>query len=176
MTEDGPGSHAQADLVEAFAREASRSGWTRATLRRFCADRGIGEAETAERWPDGVRGLGRAFNDDADARMKGALEGLPGLTLTGILMARFAQNADRKGAVARLAWSDLFHPLDTLGRTARTARLMLAMRSEKQGGSATSRLVLAYCLAVLVWLGDRTVDQRLTRRAVRLGLLLVGLR
>jgi ABC-type ATPase involved in cell division len=60
--------------------------------------------------------------------------------------------------VRRLAWSDLFHPVDTLKRTAATAELMWECRAgrTKLTASRRARLIAAYCLVVLLWLADRS--------------------
>jgi hypothetical protein len=90
-----------------------------------------------------------------------------------LIMDRFEQNRGLKRSVRRLAWSDLFHPVGTLRRTGRTAKVMLACRGRDAGAV---RLTLVYSATVLVWLADRTPDERRTRRATRWLLALAGLR
>ena len=120
--------------------------------------------------------MGRDFNDQADKVMVVSLRIQPAADLNEIILRRLEQSRAYKPAVARLAASDLFHPFDTLGRTATTAGLMLAAVGGSGAPLRRWRLVLAYCIVVLVWLTDRSADQRTIRRAVRAVLSVLGVK
>ena len=127
--------------------------------------------------PRGARAFGRKLNATADARMAAAFRDAPATTMTEIVLSRFEQNATLKPVVARLALSDLIHPIDTLTRTAATARVMWACYGRGRGGPLDRwLLVLAYSACVLVWLADNAADQRLTRRMVHGALAVIGVR
>lgn len=161
-------------LVMDFAAHAATAGWTAAALRAFCVERGISSEEQAALWPAGVRSLGRQFNDKADAQMLLRWSDAPG-SLREVLQARFDDNAAFKGAVLRLAGSDLFHPVDTLMRTYKTAGLMWMCRASRPapGKIGTWLLVCLYSLCVLVWLADDH-EQKATRRAVSVVAAVLG--
>jgi hypothetical protein len=102
--------------------------------------------------------------------------------MASIFHSRFAQNRDLRPAVAKLALSDLRHPIDTLARTRKTARLMWRCYGRQRWASRLGNaidcwlLVLVYSLCVAVWLLDRSADERITAQTVRSSLLIIGLR
>ena len=169
-------------LAIAFARHASANGWNRNSLRRFCADHGISRNERRWRWPAGVRTLGWQLNAVADRRMLDSAKGAPRASMGEIFASRFAQNRELKPAVARLALSDLVHPIDTLKRTKRTADLMWLCYGGPRSSNRIGRdldtwlLVLVYSLCVVVWLLDTSSGDRITGRTTRAALLMIGLR
>ena len=85
-----------------------------------------------------------------------------------------------KPAVRSLAASDVFHPLDTLRRTRKTAGLMWSCQTvqpARAGMSAEIRswlLVALYSMCVLVWLADGSRRQNATRIAVKIVSALLG--
>ncbi len=125
-------------------------------------------------WPEGVRSLGRQFNDHADVQMLARWADSPA-TLRDVLRARFDDNEAFKPAVLRLAGSDFFHPVDTLMRTRKTAGLMWTCRASRRapGEITTWLLVCLYSLCVLVWLADG-VGQKATRCAVAIAAAALG--
>lgn len=125
----------------------------------------------------GLRDFGRALNARADARTAALFRDAPAPTLGEIVLSRFDQNADLKPVVARLALSDLVHPIDTLARTEATARVMWAAYGRGRGGAIDRwLLVFAYSACVIAWLLDKSPDQRLTRTVVRGALAVIGVR
>jgi hypothetical protein len=167
-------------LVIGFAMHAAKAGWNETALRTFCARHGISAACKAHLWPQGVRTLGRQFNENADKRMLARYHSTSGHSLREVLLTRFEDNLIYKPAVCRLAASDLLHPWDTLLRTRETAVLMWACQTVLPRQTSirlalrTWGLVLLYSLCVLIWVADGSVDQRATRRAVKLTSALLG--
>jgi hypothetical protein len=161
-----------------YAIAAAEVGWSNETLRAFLDARGISALMQKSLWPDGARSAGRALNAYADAAMVRRHASGPSASLVEIMTQRFADNRSFKRSVRRLAQLDLVHPGDTLSRTARTAEQMIACRGgyRTQGGLGhwleLWLLVLGYSACVLVWLADRTPDDRRTRAVV--GLLFGG--
>ena len=161
-------------LAIEFAHYAATAGWTRRALAQFCEQRGIPDSDRDRRWPDGPRSLGWSLNDNADDQMLADLIANGPRPLPQIMLQRFHANAALKSAVRSLAWSDVFGPVGTLRRTAKTANLMGQCSDPTWPPAPPWRfvqvwaLVLAYSLCVLVWLGDRTADLRPTGRAIRL--------
>jgi hypothetical protein len=148
-----------------FARMAAEAGWRRDLLRQLCADRGISAAEMRRRWPRGARSVAWELNGLADAAMLDRFEREKADRTSTILLARFHQNRSLKRSVARLAFSDLFHPFDTLRRTAVTARAMWRCRDAPvQVPGHRLMLIFAYSVCVLIWLVDRSPDEERTRR------------
>ena len=150
-----------------FAEIAIVDGWNDRTLAQFCRAHLISLNEQRQRWPKGVRSVAREFNDHADRVM---LEGMlrdPAASLSEVMLRRFEDNEGFKESVRRLAWSDLFHPIDTFSRTMVTARHMV------RGPAATAPigqakiwwLALLYSICVLIWFADRPPYSRL-RRAI----------
>jgi hypothetical protein len=124
-----------------------------------------------------LRDFGRRLNARADARTAALFRDAPAPTMAEIVLSRFDQNADLKPVVARLALSDLVHPIDTLARTEATARVMWAAYGRGRGGVIDRwRLVFAYSACVIAWLLDKSPDQRLTRGVVRGALAGIGVR
>jgi hypothetical protein len=169
-------------LALQFAVHAGRGGWSERSLRRFCADRGISEDQRRRRWPKGVRSLGWQLTAVADRDMFVQFAGAETPGMLQIVATRFTRNRDLKPVVARLALSDLMHPLDTLRRTRRTAGRMWQCHGRPRATGRVGRevdcwlLVLAYSLCVVVWLLDRSHDDRSTLMVVRGSLHLIGLR
>ncbi len=168
------------DAVEpviAFASMAARTGWSRTTLDHFCAAHGISEEERLQRWPSGVRSLGRQFNQHADAATLAHFDRAGPLPLSEVMRRRFDDNEHLKRAVRSLAWSDARHPLDTLARTARTAELMWRCQDRPLRASSVFyplrvwALVVLYSACVMIWLGGR--DSTL-RAAVRVSARALG--
>ena len=151
----------------AFARIAARCGWRAEVLSRFGARRGLSDEVRRQLWPKGVRSVAWELNALADAATRAAFRGNPAARTSAIIVARFDQNRPLKRAVRRLARSDLFHPVDTLKRTAVTAELMWECRAGRTPLTSwrRARLVAAYCLVVLLWLADPSLEARLTKRA-----------
>jgi hypothetical protein len=100
----------------------------------------------------------------------------PATSLTEVILWRFEDNAASAVAVRQLAREDLWRPIDTLGRTALTARAMLACRGATAGPLRAGVLTVAYCGCVLVWLGDLSPRKDLARRAVPRFLAMIGQR
>ena len=154
----------------AFARIAARCGWRNEALERYGARRGLSAEARKGLWPKGVRSVAWELNALADAVTRAAFRDRPGVSTSTIIAARLDQNRSLKRAVSRLARSDLFHPVDTLRRTAVTAELMWECRTG--GAPPTSlrraRLVAAYSIVVLLWLADRSPGERVTKRAIPL--------
>jgi hypothetical protein len=144
------------DAVMEFARHAGVHGWTRRALRDFPELEGSSPRDVA--W---------ALNDIADSEMCRRFQGKLGVSWNELIRYRFIQNAPLKASVMRLARSDIWHPVDTLARTDKTARAMQACGAPG-GAIKRSLMVLVYSTCVLVWLVDRTPSQHLTSRAVRL--------
>jgi len=165
-----------------FATYASTSGWTEDALSRFCADRGISSDERSKHWPAGVRSLGWELNELADHNMLDQFTSSSVPCMGDIFLSRFLRNQDLKPAVAKLALSDLRHPIDTLARTRRTARLMWQCYGRPRWSSRLGRgvdtwlLLFAYSLCVVVWLLDKSPGHGITRRTIRGSLLVIGLR
>jgi hypothetical protein len=127
--------------------------------------------------PLGVRDFGRKLNALADARTAATFRNATAPTMGEIVLSRFEQNTALRPTVAKLALSDLFHPVDTLRRTEATARVMWALYGRGRGGRLDRwLLVFAYSACVLVWLGDNAPGLRRTRGAVRIALTLIGVR
>ena len=160
-----------------FARSAGRSGWTNDAFRRFCAAHSIEPGEIRRRWPQGVRSAAREFSAMADSRTAERASRAGLAPLSEVLVRRFEENEGFKASVRRLAWSDLFHPVDTFDRTVRTARTMWRCQSEPAPRSVVGAWWLAclYSACVLLWLSDRPPYRRL-RRAARLAARLSGTR
>jgi ubiquinone biosynthesis protein COQ9 len=165
-----------------FARRASKSGWTDDSLRQLCADRGISRDESRTRWPNGARSLGWELNDLADRDMLDQFKSAQGPSMADLFLSRFSQNRALKPAIAKLALSDLRHPIDTLARTKRTADLMWRCHGRPRWtsplGTGTDGWLVAsmYSLCVVIWLLDKSPDERFTKRTVRGSLLMIGLR
>jgi hypothetical protein len=124
-----------------------------------------------------LRDFGRSLNARADARTAALFRQAAAPSMAEIVLSRFDQNARLKPVVARLALSDVFHPIDTLRRTERTARVMWAAYGRGRGGVIDRwRLVFAYSACVIAWLLDNSPDQRLTRGVVRGALTVIGVR
>lgn len=172
----------QTNLALEFAERACTTGWNNATLCRFCAENGISSDARKRRWPAGVRSLGWELNGLADERMLRLFEYSPAPSMANIFLSRLSQNRELKPAVAKLALSDLRHPVDTLARTRITARLMWRCYARYRWASRLGNafdcwlLVFAYSLCVIVWLLDRSADERITAQTVRGSLLIIGLR
>lgn len=166
-----------AEQLIAFALMAASAGWSGPTLDRFCAAHGISETERRRRWPDGIRSLGRQFNQHADAVTLAGFERVGPLPLSEVMLMRFRENENLKSAVRSLAWSDARHPLDTLARTAHTAKLMWRCQDRPLRASSVFYplrlwgLVALYSACVMIWLGghDRTL-----RAAARLSARILG--
>lgn len=160
-------------LAQEFATAASATGWTGEALSAFCRGRGISIEQEELLWPRGVRSVSWDLNEAADAQMLSVWEGgRP--SLRDVLFRRFSDNEPLRSAVGALARSDFLHPLDTLGRTARTAERMLRISG---GGASKIRiglLTLSYSGAVLVWLADRSPSRGATRWASRAAAFLAG--
>lgn len=169
-----------ADLVLAFAQEAGNNGWNTAAFRRFCFARGISAEEMHARWPAGVRSLGWDLNHYADNVMSARFDKTGPAPLSKIILDRFDDNAPIKQAVRHLAQSDAFHPVDTLARTARTAKAMWRFQDRPMPRSVfgqrvkTWSLVVLYSACVLVWLADGSISQQPLRRAIRLSVKILG--
>jgi hypothetical protein len=152
--------------VISFARVAASGGWREDVLTRWCERRGIHRDERRRRWPRGIRSIAAELNAQADAATATRFATQPASRMSEIVLARFEDNRRLKTSVRRLAWSDMFHPLDTLRRTAQTSRAM--WRCHVAGAAASPmkhhRLTIAYSLCVLLWLVDRTTREKLTRR------------
>lgn len=150
-------------------------GWTEAALQAFCAQQNISGEQQRDWWPSGVRSVAWDLNAAADEEMmRRWSEGAP--SLIAVFDERFRANEALRTSVGHLAKSDLFHPFNTVARTAETARCMLALRDLRASSWRVSRLVLAYSATVLVWVSDRSAGRTRTKRAGRLFLALVGLR
>lgn len=161
-------------MARAFAAFAV-NGWTEAALQAFCEQRDISKEQRHAWWPRGVRSVAWDLNAAADEEM--VLHwphGAP--SFAAIFDQRFKANESLRASVGQLARSDLFDPLNTLARTAETARRMLELRKLHPSFWRVSRLVTAYSAAVLVWIGDRSEARIHTSRAGRLYLALTGLR
>jgi len=127
--------------------------------------------------PLGVRDFGRKLNALADARTAATFRNAAAPTMGEIVLSRFEQNTALKPTVAKLALSDLFHPIDTLRRTEATARVMWTAYGRGRGGRLDRwLLVFAYSASVIAWLSDRSADRRRTQTAVRIALALIGVR
>jgi len=171
---DGPSTvEPEFPLVLAFARMAADHGWSLATLRSFCRQRQISDAERRRRWPRGVRSLGWQLNAYADLETLSDWTSNGSPSLYELIMRRFEANEPLKLSVKRLAVSDLLHPVDTVLRTIETARLFWRCRKVRPPGSSlaitvkTGMLVALYSAAVLVWLGDKPPAYRRLRPIVR---------
>lgn len=155
-----------AKLAIAFARMAARGGWREAVLDRFCEGRGIAKVERLQMWPRGIRSVSWDLNAAADREMIALHRGREP-SVEEVILTRLGRNRPLKRAVTRLAWCDFLHPIDTLRRTHVTAGVMLEC-SGAADGRGRRRLTVAYCLIVLVWLADRSAEERITRRSVPL--------
>jgi len=168
------------DLVLAFARQAGHDGWNTTAFRRFCFARGLSAEEMHARWPMGARSLGWDLNHYADNVMSARFDKMGPAPLSEIILNRFDDHASIKQAVRRLARSDAFHPMDTLTRTAQTARAMWRFQDRPMPRSILGRqfktwsLVVLYSACVLVWLADSTISQQPLRRAIRLSVKILG--
>jgi hypothetical protein len=161
-------------MTQAFAAFAA-GGWTQAALRAFCEQHDVSEQQRHAWWPQGVRSVAWDLNAAADEEMRHHWrQGAP--SLAAIFRQRFIANEGLRQSVGQLAKSDLFHPFNTMARTAETARHMLALRNMQPTFWCLSRLVLAYSATVLVWIGDRTEGRTRTMPAGARFLALVGLR
>lgn len=161
-------------MARAFAAFAT-DGWTEATLQAFCAQRDISKEQRQALWPRGVRSIAWDLNAAADQEMvQHWPQGAP--LLAAIFEQRFKANENLRSSVGQLAKSDLFHPFNTLARTAQTARGMLQLRNLRPSFWRVSRLVAAYSAAVLVWIGDQSEGRVRTARASRRYLALAGFR
>lgn len=168
------------ELVSEFAHMAATHGWKPSTLRTFCAANNISPTDMHARWPQGIRSVARQFNAQADLVMIARANALGTMTLSRLILERFADNEPLKRAVGSLARSDALHPFDTMARTAQTARAMwrcLSLSKTPPGGPGWLRvwgLTVMYSACVLVWLGDRSTSQVAVRWAVRLGVRALG--
>ncbi|MCX7358735.1 MAG: hypothetical protein NT015_11445 [Alphaproteobacteria bacterium] len=161
-------------LSRAFAAFAAK-GWTEATLRAFCNQQSISDEQRRAWWPNGVRSVAWDLNAAADEEMERRWpEGAP--SLVAIFEQRFKSNESLRASVGQLARSDLFHPFNTISRTAETARRMLALCKFRPNFWRVSRLVIAYSATVLVWIGDRSEGGARTKRAGGAFLVFLGLR
>lgn len=161
-------------MARAFAAFAA-SGWKEAALQAFCDQQGISREQQRAWWPKGVRSIAWDLNAAADEEMeRNWPEGAP--SLAAIFEQRFKANETLRASVGQLAKSDFLHPVNTLARTAATARHMLALRNLRPSFWRVSRLVAAYSATVLVWVGDRSEARARTARTSALFLVLVGLR
>lgn len=162
-------------VVLEFALVAGASGWTERVLASFCISHCISSDERQRRWPRGVRSIALEFNKIADRAMIEDMSLDQSARLSEILMRRFAHNEDFKQSVRRLAWSDLFHPIDTFQRTLQTTKQMLRSRAGSAGSNAlkASWLVLLYSCCVILWLFEQPPYPAL-QRAVRLSARLAG--
>jgi hypothetical protein len=167
-------------LIIEFAHIAETHGWKPSTLRSFCTANGISPADMRALWPRGIRSVARQLNAQADAVMIARARVLGSSTLSGLILGRFADNGPLKGAVGSLARSDAMHPIDTLARTAQTARAMwqcLGICNPQPGGPGWLRvwaLTIMYSMFVLVWLTDRSRSQRAVWSAVHFGVRVLG--
>ncbi|WP_281849548.1 hypothetical protein [Dyella sp. GSA-30] len=167
-------------LVLAFAQEAGHDGWNTTALRRFCFARGLSAEEMHARWPAGARSLGWDLNHYADNVMSVRFDTRGPAPLSEIILNRFNDQTPIKRAVRRLAQSDALHPVDTLTRTAQTARAMWRFQDRPMPRSILGRqfktwsLVVLYSACVLVWLADGSISQQLLRRAIRLSVKILG--
>lgn len=168
------------ELVLAFAQDAGHNGWHTTAFRRFCFTRGISAEEMHARWPAGVRSLGWDLNHYADNVMCARFDKTGPAPLSKIILDRFADHAPIKQAVRRLALSDALHPVDTLVRTARTAKAMWRLQDRPMPRSVLARqlkiwsLVVLYSACVLVWLADGSISQRPLRKAIHLSVKILG--
>lgn len=161
-------------MARAFAAFAA-NGWTKAALRAFCAQHAISERQQHAWWPGGIRSIAWDLNAAADEEMERHWpQGAP--TFAAIFAQRFKANESLRASVGYLAKSDLFHPFNTMARTAKTARRMQAIRGLQAKAWRTGRLVAAYSAAVLVWIDDSSEAGTRTARASTAFLALVGLR
>lgn len=169
-------------LLLDFAHRAGKAGWTEACLGRFCTEQRISYDDSKRRWPRGVRSLSWELNRLADRNMLNLYKDVPAPSMAEIFLSRFSQNRGFKPAIAKLAWSDLRHPIDTLARTRTTADHMWRCYGRQRwtgrlGAGLDGWLVSAtYALCVVVWLLDVSQNERFTGRAVRASLLMIGLR
>jgi hypothetical protein len=138
--------------------------------------------EAKARWPSGARSLGWGFNNLADRNMLELFSSIAAPSMAEMFLARFSQNRALKPAIAKLALSDLMHPIDTLARTKRTADLMWRCHGRQRRTSRLGKgidcwlVVSMYSLCVVIWLLDKSPDERFTKSAVRGSLLMIGLR
>jgi hypothetical protein len=159
--------------ARAFAAFAM-NGWTQPALRAFCTEHGISEDQSRIWWPRGLRSVAWDLNAAADEEMM--MHWPDGASsLAAVFEQRFKSNGSLRRSVGHLAKSDLFHPFNTIARTAETARCMLTLRDLRPTAWNVSRVVVAYSAAVLIWVGDRGDGSR-TARAGSFYLALVGLR
>jgi hypothetical protein len=159
-------------LARAFAAFAA-NGWTHAAFEAFCDQQNLTKEQRRAWWPRGVRSVAWDLNAAADDEMRRRWpEGAP--SLAAIFEERFKANENLRASVGQLARSDLFHPFNTVARTAETARHMLALRNVRPSSWRVSRLVLAYSATVLAWIGDRSKGRARTARAGAFFLALVG--
>lgn len=164
----------QLPMARAFAAYAT-SGWTKMALQAFCAQHNISAEQQRAWWPGGIRSVAWDMNAAADEEMERHwLHGAP--TFAAIFEQCFKANESLRASVGHLAKSDLFHPFNTIARTAETVRRMQALRGLHTNAWRTGRLVAAYSAAVLVWVGDSSETGTRTARASAAFLALVGLR
>jgi hypothetical protein len=107
---------------------------------------------------------------------------ISGPSMAEMFLSRFSQNRALKPAIAKLALSDLRHPIDTLVRTKKTADLMWRCHgrprwTSRLGTGIDCWLVASiYSLSAVIWLLDKSAGERFTERTVRGSLLMIGLR
>jgi hypothetical protein len=165
-----------------YAVAAADIGWSQAAFHEFMDAQGVSTDMQLTLWPHGARSAARIMNTLADDEMNRRWATASNARLADIVQQRFADNRPLKRSVARLALSDLVHPLDTLARTAQTADHMLVCRGGYRATGVMARwcerwaLVMAYSACVLVWLADKTPNEGLTRGAIHHLLAFIGAR
>jgi ubiquinone biosynthesis protein COQ9 len=169
-------------LVIAFAELAARTGWKASSLRLFCESHAISKADALAMWPHGIRSIAWRLNEYADSKTLANFEAFGPLPLSEVMLKRFAENEWLRSSVGALARSDAMHPINTLARTASTAKIMWRCQNNAAPDSFFGKrvrvcaLVVLYSACVLVWLGDKSLSKSGLTRAVRWSALMLGAR
>ena len=114
----------------------------------------------------------------SDASMRAAFVDQPAADMATVIGERFEQNRDLKPFVRRVMDYDVLHPIQALHRMQRTAAVMfdcLPPGRRASTGFGRARLNLIYTGLVLLWLLDRSPNDRRTFVVTRLAMRLARL-
>lgn len=109
-------------------------------------------------------------SDVSDGSMAHAFANAPAKAMPEVVAVRFAQNAALKPFVRRVMIYDFFHPFQALARMQRTAKVMFDCLRRRRSPSFLhlAALNLLYTFTVMIWLADRSPDNRLADRCARI--------
>lgn len=142
--------------AEAFDEAYSGAGLSGSTWREY--------------FPGGLTDALWFISEASDSSMARDFVGAPAPDLAAVINIRFIQNRELKPFVRRVMVYDFFHPIQAVARMQRTARMMYSCLGRMDAPSKwrVAALNILYTFLVMVWLADRTQQDRVTKGLTRI--------